>query len=122
MKQFKFIAGILLFLFSYTASTGNCKYPSAHQILPTGQSDFYFGFKTAKTIFYDASLSKDADVHYKIKKKVRYRATASESSCLKTPYFSKLVRFVICKSRLIYGVAVIYHIERHTHLHLYQLF
>jgi hypothetical protein len=122
MKQFKFIAGILLFLFSYTASTGTCKYASAHEIIQTGQGNLYFTFKNAKANFYDMSCSKDLDVHYKIKNKVRYRATASESSSLKTPYYSKLVSFIICKSRLIYGVAVLYQIERHTYLHLYQLF
>ncbi|MDW8850701.1 hypothetical protein SD960_11400 [Flavobacterium sp. MMLR14_040] len=122
MKQFKFIIGILLFLFSYISSTGTYKYPSAHKIDQTQESDSFAVFKIAKASFYDASLSKDLDVHYKIKKKVRFRATTSQSCTLKTPYYSKLVNFIICKTRLIYGIATLYQVERHTHLHLYQLF
>jgi hypothetical protein len=122
MKQFKFIAGILLFLFSYISSTGNYKYPSVQKIDKTGHKDSFSAFKIAKASFYDLSCSKDLDIHYKIKKKVRFRATTSQSCTLKTPYYSRLVSFVICKSRLIYGIATLYQVERHTHLHLYQLF
>ena len=122
MKQFKFIIGILLFLFSYLSSTGTYKYPSVQKIERTQPSESFSAFKIAQTNFYDISRSKDLDIHYKIKNKVRFRATTSESCTLKTPYCSRLVSFVIGKTRLIYGVAVIYHIQRHTHLHLYQLF
>lgn len=122
MKQFKFIIGILLFLFSYLSSTGSYKYPSVQKIERTQPSESFSTFKIAQTNFYDISQSKDLDIHYKIKNKVRFRATTSESCTLKTPYYSKFVSFVIGKTRLIYGVAVIYQIQRHTYLHLYQLF
>lgn len=122
MKHFKFIIGILLFLFSYISSTGSYKYPSVQKIDQTQKNNSFATFNIAKESFYDASLSKDLDVHYKIKKKVRFRATTSQSCTLKTPYYCKLVNFIICKSRLIYGIATIYQIVRHTHLHLYQLF
>lgn len=122
MKHFKFIIGILLFLFSYISSTGTYKYPSVQKIDRTQQSESLSAFKIAKTNFYDISGSKDLDIHYKIKKKVRFRATTSQNCTLKTPYCSKLVSFIICRASLIYGVAVIYQIQRHTYLHLYQLF
>lgn len=122
MKQFKFIIGILLFLFSYISSTGTYKYPSVQKIDRTQSSKSLSALKITKTNFYDVAKSKDVDIHYKIKKKVRFRATTSQSCTLKTPYYSKLVSFVICKSRLIYGIVVIYQIERHSYLHLYQLF
>lgn len=122
MKQFKFIIAILLFLFSYISIAGTHRYPSVNQINETEKSNSFSAFKIAKTSFYGIDPSKDLDIHYKIKRKARLRAITSESSILKTPYYSKLVSFIICKSRLIYGVVTIYQIERHTHLHLYQLF
>jgi len=122
MKHFKFIIAILLLLFSYLSGTGIYRYPTAHKIEVTQPYSSSTALKLQKKSFYDTSSSRDLDIHYKFKKKIRFRATTSESSNLKTPYYSKLVSFIICKSNLIYGVAVIYQIERHTHLHLYQLF
>jgi len=70
----------------------------------------------------DFSSSKNLEVHYKLKKKMKCRATTLEQSTIKAPYFSNLVNFKLYKETLIYGIASIYHIERHPHLHLYQLF
>lgn len=70
----------------------------------------------------DYSSSKNLEVHYKLKKKIKARATTLEQSTIKAPYFSNLVNFKLYKKCLIYGIASIYHIERHPHLHLYQLF
>ncbi|WP_433830172.1 hypothetical protein [Flavobacterium anhuiense] len=70
----------------------------------------------------DFSSSKNLEVHYKLKKKMKCRATTLEQSTIKAPYFSNLVNFKLAKETLIYGIASIYHIERHPHLHLYQLF
>ncbi|WP_125723657.1 hypothetical protein [Flavobacterium ustbae] len=70
----------------------------------------------------DCSSTKNLEVHYKLKKKIKSRATTLEQSTIKAPYFSNLVNFTLYKKSLIYGIASIYHIERHPHLHLYQLF
>lgn len=71
----------------------------------------------------DLSSSKVLKVHYVVKKKIKHRATTLEQSTLKSPpYFSDLVNFKLYKKSLIYGIASIYQIQRHTYLHLYQLF
>ncbi|KRB58523.1 hypothetical protein ASD98_23535 [Flavobacterium sp. Root186] len=122
MKHFKFIIAILLLLFSCISVTGTYKHSTVHKIDSTQQCSSVTALKLQKKSFYDVASSRDLDIHYKFKKKVRFRATTAESSHIKTPYYSKFLSFLICKSNLIYGVAVIYQIERHTHLHLYQLF
>jgi hypothetical protein len=70
----------------------------------------------------DFSSSKNLEVHYKLKKKIKCRATTLEQSTIKAPYFSNLVNFKLYKKSLIYGIASIYQVQRHTYLHLYQLF
>jgi hypothetical protein len=66
--------------------------------------------------------AKEVDIHYLVKKKIKYRATTSENSILRAPYFTKFVHFTIFKNRLISGIPTIYQIQLHTYLHLYQLF
>lgn len=74
-------------------------------------------------IFYSSDFSSNnLEVHYKVKKKAKSRATLEQSTTIKIPYFSNLVNFKLYKKSLIYGIASIYQIQRHTHLHLYQLF
>ncbi|WPO79640.1 hypothetical protein [Flavobacterium sp. KACC 22761] len=70
----------------------------------------------------DFSSSKNLEVHYIIKKKIKSRATISQQSTIKAPYFSNLINFKLYKKSLIYGIASIYQVQRHTYLHLYQLF
>lgn len=70
----------------------------------------------------DCSSQKNLEVHYKLKKKIKGRATTLEQSTIKVPYFSNLINFKLYKKSLIYGIASIYQVQRHTHLHLYQLF
>ncbi len=70
----------------------------------------------------DFSTSKTIDLHCIVKKKIKGRATTLEQSTIRVPYFSNLVNFKLYKKSLIYGIAKIYQVQRHTYLHLYQLF
>ncbi|WP_417941182.1 hypothetical protein [Flavobacterium sp. RS13.1] len=67
-------------------------------------------------------LNKEIHIHYAVKKKIKFRATTSEYTTLRPPYYSNLIKFRNYKKSLIYGIASIYQIQRHTYLHLYQLF
>ncbi|BFM45187.1 hypothetical protein CFS9_38280 [Flavobacterium sp. CFS9] len=120
MKPLKFIGIILLFLFSFLSRGEFGKRPAELTICQL-QENF-----TASEVpqFSSSALvsPKDLDIHFIVKKKIKHRATTSDSSTLKTPYYTKLVPFRIFNDRLIYGMATVYQIQRHTHLHLYQLF
>lgn len=120
MKQFKFIAIILLFLLAFKSGAEFYKYSAKSALSQTEKK--FTSTETSQVSSSSLLMSKDLDVHFTVKKKIKYRATTSGSSTLKTPYYSKLVHFKIFKNRLIYGIATIYLIQRHTHLHLYQLF
>lgn len=120
MKQFKFISIILLFLLTFTSSTGYFKYPSEYSICQT-QDDFSAS-EAPSVLSSTIMMSKDLDIHFIAKKKLKGRTAASDNSILKSLFYTKLVHYKIFKNNLIYGIATIYQIERHTHLHLYQLF
>lgn len=119
MKQLKYISVILLLLLAFISKAEINKYPFGLQKIKLQNS-----FIISKTNFISKPLLayKDANVREIVKKKIRYRATTSESSTLRTPYLIKLMHFKAFKNRLIYGMSSIYHIQRHTYLHLYQLF
>jgi hypothetical protein len=119
MKNFKFISLFLLFVILITRSSESSKFTSDvsncidSEIRTLDIPDF---------VFSNLSPPKDLDIHYTVKKKIKYRGTTSDGSTIKTPYYAKVIHFKILKSRLIYGLASIYFIQRHAHLHLYQLF
>ena len=120
MRQFKFISVILLFLLAFISRAESYKYPSELLVLRSQDKSI-----SSKAPFIPSSAltqAKDLDIHFTVKKKIKYRATTSESTILRTPHLTKLVNFKIFKNRLIYGIASIYQIQRHTYLHLYQLF
>lgn len=119
MKYTKFIYIILLSLLSFFRGT-----ETHHQ-----QSNTFSHCISLDTVstddaasYSDFSSSKNLKVHYIIKKKIKARATTLEQSTIKAPYFSNLVNFKLYKKSLIYGIASIYQVQRHTYLHLYQLF
>nr|WP_241774396.1 hypothetical protein [Flavobacterium sp. Root935] len=120
MKQYKFTAVILLFLLAFISGSGFCKQAVEPAVSHTKVN--FFSSEKYKISPITFGQAKESDLHFIVKKKVKYRATTSESSTLKAPYFTKLVHFKIFKNRLIYGIATTYQIQRHTHLHLYQLF
>lgn len=119
MKKLKFIAVILLFLLAFISGSGFSKY----SVEPVIFEDQENSFSSEKSVFSSKAFDykKQADVSI-VKKKIKYRATTSENSTLRVPYFTKLVQFKILKNRLIYGIATVYQIQRHNYLHLYQLF
>lgn len=119
MKPIKFIYIVLLSLLSFFRGTETYKQPvhlNHCLTLDSVAADDTF------TSSSDYSSSKNLEVHYKIKKKIKARATTLEQSTIKAPYFSNLVNFRLYKKSLIYGIASVYQVQRHTHLHLYQLF
>lgn len=121
MKQFKFISVILLFLLAFISKAESIKQHSFGLDIFKSQYNFIpskINLVSRSTLAY----AKDVDVHFSVKKKVKYRATTSESSTLRIPYLIKLAHFKIFKNRLIYGIESVYQIQRHTYLHLYQLF
>lgn len=119
MKNLKFIFVTLLFLLALISKAESGKFSYELEKFKSEKS-----FTTSKTAFSTSILvhAKDHDVHFKNKKKIKNRATTSESCTVRTPYLVKLVDFKSFKNRLIYGIATIYHIQRYTYLHLYQLF
>ncbi|PIF71224.1 hypothetical protein CLU99_1989 [Flavobacterium sp. 2] len=120
MKQIKFISVILLFLLTFTSSAEYFKHPSEFSVCH-GQ-DFLSTSEIPEVLPSALIISKDLDIHFIVKKKMKSRAVSSDSNILKSLYFTKLVHFKVFEDSLIYGIANIYQIQRHTHLHLYQLF
>ncbi len=119
MKPSKFIYIVLLSLLSFFRGTETYTLPIELNpciTLDSVEADDVLHFSS------DFSTSKTIDLHCIAKKKIKGRATNEEQSTIKAPYFSNLINFKLYKKSLIYGIASIYQIERHTHLHLYQLF
>lgn len=119
MKNLKFIFVTLLILIAFISKAESGKFSYELEKFKSEKN-----FTTSKTAFSTSTLIhvKDQDVHFKNKKSIKNRATTSESCTVKIPYLIKLVDFKIFKNRLIYGIVSIYHIQRYTYLHLYQLF
>lgn len=119
MKSTKFSFIILLFLLLFIRSTESYKYHSEPKSV-----EYQYNYTAEEISQFSSSdlAAKKLQIHYTVKKKIKYRATTSENSTVKPPYCSNLVKFTLYKRRLIYGIASIYQIQRHTYLHLYQLF
>ena len=119
MKNTKFTCILLLFLLLFIKSTESNKYHAEQDAcknlceLTTSDSPQFLSTDTQ---------NKEIQIHYVVKKKVKFRATTLDSSTLRPPYYSNLIKFRNYKRSLFYGIASIYQIQRHTYLHLYQLF
>lgn len=119
MKSVKFIYIVLLSLLSFFRGT------EAHkQTTDFANSITLDSVAADDTLLFssDCSSSQNLEIQCIVKKKIKSRATTLEQSTIKAPYFSNLVNFKRYKKSLIYGIASAYQIQRHTHLHLYQLF
>ncbi|PAM93290.1 hypothetical protein B4N84_18715 [Flavobacterium sp. IR1] len=119
MKYTKFIYIVLLSMLSFFRGT-----ETQQQQVHLNNCITLDSVAADDIIFYSSDFSSNnLEVHYKVKKKTKCRATTLEqSTTIKIPYFSNLVNFKLYKKSLIYGIASIYQIQRHTYLHLYQLF
>jgi hypothetical protein len=119
MRNFKFIIAVLLLFFAFLDRKGQ----SRQQVLAgLEMQQVYTKFETLHFIDSGSFAANKTDLHAKVKKKVKYRATTSDPFILKLAYFHQLIRFGIFKNSLIYGIAKLYQVQRHAHLHLYQLF
>ncbi|MFD2940052.1 hypothetical protein [Flavobacterium notoginsengisoli] len=119
MKPGKFLYIVLLSLLSFFRGTETYTLPIELNpciTLDSVAADDVLSFSS------DFSTSKTIDLHCIVKKKIKGRATTLEQSTIKAPYFSNLINFRLYKKSLIYGIAKIYQVQRHTYLHLYQLF
>lgn len=120
MKHYyKFIYVVLVLLLSFFRSAETFRQP-----IKLSHCIVHDSVAADDTLFSSTGVSSDKslEMHYNIKKKIKSRATTLEQSTIKAPYFSNLINFKIYKRSLIYGIASIYQIQRHSHLHLYQLF
>ncbi|PBJ07978.1 hypothetical protein [Flavobacterium sp. ACN6] len=125
MKYIKLISVFLLLLLAFTTGSASGRSPetaaSAHLKAVQFKSDF-ISFDTTLVSSLFSMKYKELDVHFKFKSKIKNRATASESDALNIPYNTKSALFTTFRNSLIYGIEVIYQIQRHNYLHLYQLF
>lgn len=119
MKNTKFSCIILLFLLLFIGSTESSIY-KAERDLHENLCDL--SVADIPQFLSSDLLNKEIHIHYAVKKKIKFRATTSEYTTLRPPYYSNLIKFRNYKKSLIYGIASIYQIQRHTYLHLYQLF
>lgn len=120
MKHLQFITVILVYLLTFTTSSASERAQYC-EILPVGNQYSTLANPLVCSVYF--VKSKEQNVHYTGKYKIKNRATASDtSSALKVPFLTKSTLFTILTDRLIYGIAVIYLLQRHCYLHLYQLF
>lgn len=120
MKHPKFISIILLFLLSFLGSTAFYNYSSELNHCQT--QDIFLTSEIPPVLTSTLSMSNDVDVHFLVKNKIKKRVQNSETSSIKNTDYSNLVCFKTLKDSIIYSIATIYENQRHTHLHLYQLF
>ncbi|TPG44094.1 hypothetical protein [Flavobacterium pectinovorum] len=119
MRNFKFIIPVVLFFFAFLSR----EYKSRQRVLAgLEMQQVYSKFQILHVIDSGSFAANKTDLHIKVKKKVKYRATTSDPFILKRAYSHQLIRFGIFKNSLIYGIAKLYQVDRHAHLHLYQLF
>lgn len=120
MKHLKFISVILLFLLSFLGSTEFYKY--SFELNNDQAQDLFLTSDIPPVLSSPLSMSNDVDVHFVVKNKIKKRVPSSETSSIKNTDYSNLVCFKTLKDSIIYSIATIYENQRHTHLHLYQLF
>lgn len=120
MKPTKFIYFVLSALLTFYGNVEFYKYssePNHCQI-----QDIFLASDASQVESYTVSMSNDMKAHFVVKKKAKTRVEDSENRILKNIYHTTFVGFKILKDSVIYGVASIYQIQQHTHLHLYHLF
>jgi hypothetical protein len=119
MKKTKFTCIILLFLLLFIRSTESYKYHAEQNV---HENLCELTLADIPQLLSSDLINKEIQIHYFLKKKLKLRATTLDCSTVRAPYCSNLIKFRNYKKSLIYGVASIYQIQRHTYLHLYQLF
>ena len=120
MKHPKFIFVTLLFLLSFLGSMEFYKYSSELNNCQT--QDLFLTSDIPPVLSSDLSMSNDVDMHFLIKNKIKKRVLSSETNSIKNIDYSNLVCFKALKNNIIYSISTIFENQRHTHLHLYQLF
>ena len=65
---------------------------------------------------------KKTDLKSHLSKGIKRKATSPESNILPDFYYSEFVTITSFLDNKIHGLTVLYYIQRHSYLHLYQLF
>jgi hypothetical protein len=122
MKYYsKLITVILLVLLSFFRSTEIHKEPTKFKhvvVNDTVAADDDFLHLSS-----GSASGSSLKIYNFIKKQVKLRGINTETSTLKTPFFTDYIRLRNVKKEALYNLKVISHqLRRHTHLHLYQLF
>lgn len=120
MKHFKFFCLVLLLSLSFIRSTESNRYQP--ELIDYCTPDNVSADEIPYFLSSDLSLSKNLEIHFIVKNKIKHRATPSDSTILKTPFFTKILHYKILVNKLIYSITTFYQIQCHSHLHLYQLF
>lgn len=71
---------------------------------------------------YYGKLHKDTRLKSSLSKGMKRKATSPDSDTLPEFYTSEFVTIRSYQDTKIHGITVLYHIQRHLYLHLYQLF
>lgn len=79
-------------------------------------------FKNSGLKFKYSKVHKKVDFRVDVLKGIKRKATNQENNLLPDFYFTDFITLRCYKGSLIYGIATAYCIQRHTYLHLYQLF
>jgi hypothetical protein len=120
MKHFKFVSIILLFLLSFLGSSEFYKYPSERS--SSQAQELFLALEIPQVESSTLAMSNDLDIHFVAKNNLKNRTAGSISSILKNLYYVEFIPLKTLKNGLIYGMANLYQVQLHSHLHLYQLF
>ena len=121
MKPTKFIYIILLALLTFFSSVEFCKHSSEFRNYHLTQ-DVLSACDIPQMESSSESISNDLKARFTVKKKAKTRVEESENRIFKRNYYTSFIDFEVLKNGVIYGVANIYKIQQHKHLHLYHLF
>lgn len=65
---------------------------------------------------------KDTEIRSTVSKGMKRKATSPDSDTLPESYTSEFITIRSFQDTKIHGLTILYHIQRHLYLHLYQLF
>jgi len=128
MKRFKISSYIILLCLSFLSNAYGRTAPvrrdfTASRTFTKLQLPYIkFLFKNSDVKFHYGKPQKNTDLKSLLSKGIKRKATSPESDILPDLYHSDFVTIKSFMDNKIHGLSVLYHIQRHSYLHLYQLF